>query len=78
MFEAYAGATPEEPEARLTARELEIIRLAAAGMTNAAIGKQLFISRRTVEAHRARAMQKLGLRNEVELARHVLRREQQQ
>lgn len=53
----------------LTERELEIIRKAAEGTTSAEIAHELFISPRTVETHRSRAMQKLGLRNHVELVR---------
>jgi two-component system, NarL family, response regulator NreC len=54
---------------QLTPRELEIIQRAAEGETSAEIGRELFISARTVETHRSRAMQKLGLHNQVELAR---------
>lgn len=74
-YAAYAGGTPSAEEARLgqlTERESEIIRLAATGQTSADIARQLFISRRTVETHRSRAMQKLGLHNEVELARFFM------
>ena len=41
---------------------------------NAEVAALLFISRRTVETHRARAMKKLGLRNQVELARYAIER----
>jgi DNA-binding NarL/FixJ family response regulator len=77
---AYVEGQPSEEECRLnqlTDREREVIRLAAGGLTSGEIGKQLFISRRTVETHRARAMQKLGLRNEVELVRFFLSLESQ-
>ncbi|MEI6503083.1 MAG: response regulator transcription factor [Armatimonadota bacterium] len=62
----------------LTPRELEIIQKAAEGLTSAEIGKQLFISARTVETHRSRAMQKLGLQNLVELVRLFVSRELQE
>jgi len=71
-YTAYAGGgdcTEADKLRQLTEREAEVIRLAAAGVTSADIAKQLFISRRTVETHRSRAMQKLGLHNEVSLAR---------
>jgi DNA-binding NarL/FixJ family response regulator len=71
-YTAYAegqGNGENDKLQQLTEREMEVIRLAAAGMTSAAIAKQLFISRRTVETHRSRAMQKLDLHNEVALAR---------
>jgi two-component system response regulator NreC len=66
---------PQEPEDMLTSREREVLRLAAEGRSNAEVAALLFISRRTVETHRARAMKKLGLRNHVELARYAIERE---
>jgi DNA-binding NarL/FixJ family response regulator len=74
-IEAYVQKELSEEQrklAQLTDREREVIALAAKGLTSAEIGQQLFISRRTVETHRARSMQKLGLRNEVELVRFFL------
>lgn len=65
----------QEPEDMLTVREREVLRLAAEGRSNAEVAALLFISRRTVETHRARGMKKLGLRNHVELARYALERE---
>jgi DNA-binding CsgD family transcriptional regulator len=44
------GAAPERPHG-LTARELEVLRLIAAGKTNKAIAKQLFLSEKTVDRH---------------------------
>jgi DNA-binding NarL/FixJ family response regulator len=61
------------PQDALTARERQVLRLAAEGHSNAEIAARLFISRRTVETHRARAMKKLGLRSHVELAVYALR-----
>jgi DNA-binding NarL/FixJ family response regulator len=75
-IEAYvqrAGATIDR-YASLSSREREVMQLAAEGNTNAEIGKRLFISRRTVEIHRANMMQKLGLRNQTELIRYALKR----
>jgi two-component system response regulator NreC len=63
---------PLQPEDTLTVREREVLRLVAAGRSNAEVAALLFISRRTVETHRARAMKKLGLRNQVELARYAI------
>jgi DNA-binding NarL/FixJ family response regulator len=56
----------------LTERERQTIRLAAEGKTNAEIAQALFISKRTVEAHRAHAMRKLGLRNQSELVLYAI------
>jgi DNA-binding NarL/FixJ family response regulator len=58
----------------LTAREREVLHLAAEGLSNPAIGARLHISARTVELHRAHIMQKLGLRNRTELIAYALRR----
>jgi len=77
-YAAYVDGQGDEQARKLqqlTEREAEIIRMAAAGTTSADIAKQLFISPRTVETHRSRAMQKLGLRNEVELARFFVKLE---
>ena len=65
---------PAGPPDDLTEREIEILRLIALGHTNAEIAQQLYLSVRTVETHRARAMKKLGLRNHVELARYAIER----
>jgi DNA-binding CsgD family transcriptional regulator len=53
--------------AALTARELEVGRLAAQGLGNAEIADQLFVSRRTVENHLASVYRKLGARSRREL-----------
>ena len=53
----------------LAARELEILRLVADGLTDNEIGKQLYISPRTVQNHLTRIREKTGLRRRSELAR---------
>jgi two-component system response regulator NreC len=63
---------PRGGPAELSARELEVLRLLALGHTNPEIGETLFISTRTVEAHRARINQKLGLSTRAELVRFAL------
>ena len=50
------------------------LHLAAQGFTSSNIAEKLFISPRTVEVHRARVMQKLGLRNRTELIHFAIRR----
>ncbi|HWB22874.1 MAG TPA: response regulator transcription factor [Gaiellaceae bacterium] len=71
---AEAGLRPEaETDAdSLSGREHEVLRLLALGHTNQEIAKLLFISIRTAETHRARIMQKLGLRTRAELVRYAL------
>jgi len=56
----------------LSEREHEVLRLLALGHTNQEIAKLLFISIRTAETHRARIMQKLGLRSRAEIVRYAL------
>ena len=63
--------TPEDP---LTPRELEIVKLIAEGMTSEEIAEQLVISKKTVDRHRANVLEKLGMRNRVELTRYAIRR----
>jgi len=56
----------------LTRRELEVLGRIAAGGSNKDIGRNLGISMRTVEVHRAHIMDKLGARNAADLVRLVL------
>lgn len=57
---------------RLTAREEEVVRLAARGMSNKAIGRQLGISPRTVEGHLNHVFDKLGTSSRTELVHYAL------
>lgn len=61
---------PENVEA-LTAREVEVLRLAARGYTNRQVASMLSISVRTVETHRANLMEKLDLHSRIDLARYA-------
>ena len=56
----------------LSERESEVLRLLALGHTNQEIAKQLYISVRTAETHRAHIMQKLRLSSRAELVRYAL------
>jgi DNA-binding NarL/FixJ family response regulator len=58
----------------LTARELEVVKLIAEGYTSRAIGEELVISEKTVERHRSNILEKLGMRDRVELTRYAIRR----
>jgi DNA-binding CsgD family transcriptional regulator/tetratricopeptide (TPR) repeat protein len=53
---------------QLTAQELEIVRLAARGMTNREIGQQLYLSHRTIGSHLYHAFPKLGITSRGELS----------
>jgi FixJ family two-component response regulator len=57
---------------RLTRREREVLEQAARGLGSKEIGMALGISPRTVEVHKTRIMEKLGVRNVVELVRFAI------
>jgi DNA-binding NarL/FixJ family response regulator len=63
-----------EPGDPLTAREQEVVKLIAEGYTSRAIGEELVISEKTVERHRSNILEKLGMRDRVELTRYAIRR----
>jgi DNA-binding NarL/FixJ family response regulator len=69
-----AAAGEEIPEDPLTPRELDVIKLIAEGLTSEEIADALIISPKTVERHRANILEKLGMRNRVELTRYAIRR----
>ena len=61
------------PNALLTARETEIVKLIAEGYTSQQIADLLVIAPKTVESHRANILQKLAMRDRVELTRYAIR-----
>ncbi len=63
-----------DPHDRLTPRERQALQLTAEGHSCAEIAARLCISPRTAEMHRAKALRKLGLRNQAEVIRYALRR----
>ena len=65
-------STDTDLVARLTPQELQVVRLAAAGMSNREIGGQLFLSPRTVGHHLYRAYPKLRITRRIELTRFAL------
>jgi len=76
-IEAYmkkAESDALDPYEMLTAREREVLHLVVEGHTSAEIADRLFVSRRTVETHRANLMRKLGLSTHTDLIRYALQR----
>ena len=71
-----AGETSDtskfRPRNALTPQELEIARLAAAGLSNKDIGRQLYLSHRTVGGHLYRVFPKLDITSRAQLAELVL------
>ncbi|MEU8221124.1 response regulator transcription factor [Kribbella sp. NPDC048915] len=61
------------PQQILTAREEEILKLVAEGNSSKEIAELLTISVKTVERHRSNILQKLGLRDRLELTRYAIR-----
>jgi DNA-binding CsgD family transcriptional regulator len=58
----------DDPLKHLTPQEVQVVRLAAAGLSNKEIGAQLFLSPRTIGHHLYRAYPKLGVTRRIELA----------
>jgi two-component system response regulator NreC len=76
-IEAYvqkAEATTLDIYETLTAREREVLQLAAEGRSSSEIAERLAISPRTAETHRANLMRKLGLHTQTDLIRYAFRR----
>jgi DNA-binding NarL/FixJ family response regulator len=76
VVENYAhGGTPDEKESAfsvLTQREREVLQLMAEGHSTKQIAMQLFISPKTVEAHRLRIMNKLDIDNVALLTKYAI------
>jgi DNA-binding NarL/FixJ family response regulator len=68
------GGRGEEHFDVLTPRELEVLKLIAEAYTSKEIADALFISIKTVDRHRQNILDKLGMRDRVELTRYAIRR----
>lgn len=69
-----AEPPPGGPPDGLTPRELEVLKLLAAGYTNAEVGRELYMSVRTAESHRAHVLRKTGCTSRADITRYALRR----
>lgn len=77
LIDVYIYTTEKnisDPYETLTNREREVLQMASEGMTAAEIARRLSLSPRTVELHRARMMNKLGLHGQADLIRYALKR----
>ncbi|WP_182877242.1 response regulator [Microbispora sp. H10670] len=61
------------PDSILTTREEEIVKLIAEGNSAKEIAETLYISAKTVDRHRANILQKLGMRDRLDLTRYAIR-----
>ena len=69
---AFRGVT--EPEAKLTERETEVLRLVAKGLTYKQIAERLVLSHRTVQNHVQNTLNKLQLHTRYELVRYAVKK----
>ena len=72
LLKHFEGATAKRevkpPKDPLTARELDVVKATARGLTNTEIGEELYLSLSTVKTHLASVQAKVGARNRVEIA----------
>jgi DNA-binding NarL/FixJ family response regulator len=74
VIEAGGADEGEDPLAKLSMREREVLQLLAEGNTGAEIAKRLSLSQKTVETYRARLVEKLGIRDLPGLERFAIQR----
>lgn len=67
-----SGREALEVRSNLTAREEEVLRLIARGFSNKEIATKLSVSVKTIETHKARAVDKLGLKSRAEIVRYAM------
>ncbi len=73
MFIELATTQPKRmPGANVTEREKEVLKMLVAGLSNKEIGEPLGIAERTVKAHIAKMMHKVGVHNRIELSIHAV------
>ena len=62
-----------DPDTKLTKRELEVLKHICEGLSNAQIAEKLFISIRTVEGHKSNLISKTGVKNTISLVMYALK-----
>lgn len=67
------STTPKEPHTELSEREVEILILICQGLSNQEIADQLFISKRTVDKHRANILEKSECKNTAQLVMYAIK-----
>jgi DNA-binding NarL/FixJ family response regulator len=67
------GGNSQADSSRLTTREMEVLEMLVEGRSNKEIGNPLGIKERTVKAHVARLMRKVGVKNRIALSVHAVR-----
>jgi DNA-binding NarL/FixJ family response regulator len=74
VIKEYVSDQEEEKSAFsvLSQREREVLQLLAEGKTTKQCGKRLHISPKTVEAHRLKIMEKLGINNTAQLTKYAI------
>ena len=74
VYHAFGDVRREVPETRvegLTGRELEVLRLVAAGLPNVAIARQLWVTEQTVKFHLSNVYRKLGVANRTQASHYA-------
>jgi DNA-binding NarL/FixJ family response regulator len=74
VIDDYTAEDKQDPLARLSAREREVLQLLAEGRTSAEIAARLALSQKTVETYRARLVEKLGIRDVAGLVKFAIQR----
>jgi two-component system response regulator NreC len=71
-FLAREGKRVDKAQVTLSDRESEVLRLIASGYSNKEIAAHLSLSVKTVEAHKANAVRKLGLKGRIDIVKYAL------
>lgn len=72
-MEKVAKGEQDDPFDTLTPREQEVLSYFAKGYTNKEIGEKLYVSVKTIESHKSKIMDKLGIRTRPELVKYALK-----